>query len=199
MLHTHSVWNTLLSEAAGDAGGLALSGYEMLKGLAGVETHEHDEWLPIVENTQDYARMTRDVWRRSPEHPGAHGLLLRGHGLYTWGRDLAGGPAPRRGARVPVRGRGAALRGHAGGCTASAAARREREAKMAVVRVPRQGRRLDEQQAVTAFLAAEGIEHERWTPAHPLGGYGLGRRGARGLRRARSRGSRPGAATSPPT
>ena len=36
VLHTHSVWNTLLSEAAGDAGGLAISGYEMLKALYGV-------------------------------------------------------------------------------------------------------------------------------------------------------------------
>ena len=39
---------------------------------------------------------------------------------------------------------------------------------MAVVNVPRQGRRLDELQAVVAFLAQEGIEHERWTPTHSL-------------------------------
>jgi len=88
VLHTHSVWNTLLSEAAGDAGGLALSGYEMLKGLSGVTTHEHVEWLPILDNTQDYRRMSRDVTAALARHPRAHGLLLRGHGLYTWGRDL---------------------------------------------------------------------------------------------------------------
>ncbi len=88
VLHTHSVWNTLLSEAAGDSGELVLSGYEMLKGLAGVTTHEHEERLPIVENTQDYGRMTRDVKAALARHPAAHGLLLRGHGLYTWGRDL---------------------------------------------------------------------------------------------------------------
>ena len=88
VLHTHSVWNTLLSEAAGDAGGLALSGYEMLKGLSGVTTHEHVEWLPILENTQDYDRMSRDVTAALARHPEAHGLLLRGHGLYAWGRDL---------------------------------------------------------------------------------------------------------------
>ena len=40
-------------------------------------------------NTQDYARMTRDVVDELARHPAAHGLLLRGHGLYTWGRDLA--------------------------------------------------------------------------------------------------------------
>jgi methylthioribulose-1-phosphate dehydratase len=88
VLHTHSVWNTLLSQAAGDAGGLAVSGYEMLKGLAGVTTHEHSEWVPILDNTQDYARMARDVKAALARHPRAHGLLLRGHGLYAWGRDL---------------------------------------------------------------------------------------------------------------
>jgi 1,2-dihydroxy-3-keto-5-methylthiopentene dioxygenase len=39
---------------------------------------------------------------------------------------------------------------------------------MAVVSVPRQGQRLDEPKAVVAFLAAEGIDHERWAPEHPL-------------------------------
>jgi methylthioribulose-1-phosphate dehydratase len=88
VLHTHSVWNTLLSEAAGDAGGLLVEGFEMLKGLSGVTTHEHAEWVPIVENTQDYGRMKIEVGRALEAHPGAHGVLLRGHGLYTWGRDL---------------------------------------------------------------------------------------------------------------
>lgn len=88
VLHTHSVWSTLLSQAVGEAGGLAISGYEMLKGLAGVTTHEHTEWVPVLENTQDYGRMKRDVMEALSNHPRAHGLLLRGHGLYTWGRDL---------------------------------------------------------------------------------------------------------------
>jgi 1,2-dihydroxy-3-keto-5-methylthiopentene dioxygenase len=40
---------------------------------------------------------------------------------------------------------------------------------MAVVSVPRQGRRIDAPEAVVAFLASQGIEAERWTPAHGLG------------------------------
>lgn len=88
VLHTHSVWNTIVSEAAGAAGGLAISGYEMLKGLAGVTNHEHEEWLPVLENTQDYRRLSRDVTAALERHVGLHGILLRGHGLYTWGRDL---------------------------------------------------------------------------------------------------------------
>src|SRR5262249_39391521 len=52
VLHTHSIWSTTLSDLHADAGGLAIEGYEMLKGLAEVKTHEHREWLPIVENSQ---------------------------------------------------------------------------------------------------------------------------------------------------
>ena len=89
VLHTHSVWNTLLSEASGDEGGLLIEGFEMLKGLAGVATHEHAEWVPIIPNTQDYARLSADVVTALRRHPRAHGILLRGHGLYTWGSDLA--------------------------------------------------------------------------------------------------------------
>jgi methylthioribulose-1-phosphate dehydratase len=88
VLHTHSIGNTLVSEAAGAEGGVALEGYEMLKGLAGVTTHEHREWVPIIENTQDYEEMIRDVKAVLGLNPQAHALLLRGHGLYTWGRDL---------------------------------------------------------------------------------------------------------------
>src|SRR5262249_34740610 len=50
VLHTHSVWNTVLSGTHALHGGIALEGYEMLKGLAGVQTHKHREWLPILEN-----------------------------------------------------------------------------------------------------------------------------------------------------
>jgi methylthioribulose-1-phosphate dehydratase len=89
VLHTHSVWSTLVSEAAGDEGGLSIEGFEMLKGLSGVKTHEHAEWVPILENTQDYARLSAGVAAALRKNPRCHGLLLRGHGLYTWGSDLA--------------------------------------------------------------------------------------------------------------
>jgi len=90
VLHTHSIWSTILSDAAGDAaGGVAIDGYEMLKGLDGVRTHEHREWLPIVDNTQDWSAAAPRIEAKLREHPDAHGFLIRRHGLYTWGRDLA--------------------------------------------------------------------------------------------------------------
>src|ERR1043166_10317883 len=47
VLHTHSIWNTLLSDLYASDGGITITGYEMLKGLQGVQTHNHSEWLPI--------------------------------------------------------------------------------------------------------------------------------------------------------
>jgi methylthioribulose-1-phosphate dehydratase len=88
VLHTHSLWSTLLSDAHAAAGGLAIEGYEMLKGLSGVATHEHREWLPIVDNSQDWEKDAARVRAALDAHPRAHGFLIRRHGLYTWGRDL---------------------------------------------------------------------------------------------------------------
>jgi methylthioribulose-1-phosphate dehydratase len=87
VLHTHSIWSTILTDAATEDG-LALEGYEMLKGLDGVGTHEHREWLPILDNTQDWAAAVPQVEAILAAHPDAHGFLIRRHGLYTWGRDL---------------------------------------------------------------------------------------------------------------
>ncbi|MDQ2920550.1 MAG: methylthioribulose 1-phosphate dehydratase [Acidobacteriota bacterium] len=88
VMHTHSVWSTLLSEAFAGDGRLCLEGFEMLKGLAGVRTHEHRETLPVIENSQDMNALARNVEEALQEFPGCHGFLLRRHGLYTWGRDL---------------------------------------------------------------------------------------------------------------
>jgi methylthioribulose-1-phosphate dehydratase len=88
VLHTHSIWSTLLSHRYAEDGGLAISGYEMLKGLAGITTHDHREWLPILENDQDMTRLADAVTAVLAEHPDCHGFLLRRHGLYTWGATL---------------------------------------------------------------------------------------------------------------
>lgn len=87
VLHTHSVWSNILSGASRD--GISIEGHEMLKGLDGVTTHEHREWLPVIDNSQDMPRLAQAVEAALQAHSQAHGFLLRRHGLYTWGRDLA--------------------------------------------------------------------------------------------------------------
>jgi methylthioribulose-1-phosphate dehydratase len=89
VLHTHSVWSNILSDAYAREGGLSIEGYEMLKGLEGVSTHEHREWLPVIENSQDMTSLAGLVEETMNKHPNAHGFLLRRHGLYTWGKDLS--------------------------------------------------------------------------------------------------------------
>ena len=94
VLHTHSVWSTMLSDAWAsgadeDVPSVAIEGYEMLKGLAGVTSHEHRELVPIVDNDQDMSRLARRVGETLERHPQAHAFLLRRQGLYTWGETLA--------------------------------------------------------------------------------------------------------------
>lgn len=90
VLHTHSVWSTILSDKYASQGYLELSGYEMLKGLEGIKTHETTLKFKIFENTQDIAKLAVEVKRllSDPVQPLQYGFLLRKHGLYTWGKDL---------------------------------------------------------------------------------------------------------------
>jgi methylthioribulose-1-phosphate dehydratase len=89
VFHTHSVWSTLASERCFAEGGAWIEGYEMLKGLEGVVTHEHREWIPILENAQDMAELSDRMASVLDSRRAPHGVLIRRHGLYTWGADIA--------------------------------------------------------------------------------------------------------------
>lgn len=89
VLHVHSVPNTLLGEHFADRGGFTLRGYEMLKGLEGITTHEAEVFVPILRNRQDMAPLSEEIGTILAERPGLHGFLLAGHGLYTWGESLS--------------------------------------------------------------------------------------------------------------
>ena len=90
VLHTHSVWGTVLSNHFFEQGGIELSNFEMLKGLSGISTHETLKWVEIFENTQDIPQLAAKVQRRfeDPDQPLSHGYLIRRHGLYTWGENV---------------------------------------------------------------------------------------------------------------
>jgi methylthioribulose-1-phosphate dehydratase len=89
IVHTHSTWGTLLSDLHAREGGVLFEGYEMLKGLRGVTTHEHQEWLPIVANVQDWPSLAGPLATLLDDNPRSHGFLIDRHGLYTWGEDVA--------------------------------------------------------------------------------------------------------------
>ncbi|WP_281363033.1 methylthioribulose 1-phosphate dehydratase [Neptunomonas phycophila] len=87
VLHTHSVTATVLSRVtSGDA--VNLSGFEMQKSLAGNTTHDDLIKIYAFDNTQDMqalAASVNDVWAQNPLQ---WGLLVKGHGLYAWGKDI---------------------------------------------------------------------------------------------------------------
>ena len=88
VLHTHSIWSTILSEHFGSRGRMEIEGYEMLKGLDGNSTHDRREQVPIIDNDQDMTRLSAVMAAALAEYPAAHAVLLRRHGLYTWGATL---------------------------------------------------------------------------------------------------------------
>lgn len=89
VIHTHPVSAAVISRAHAAAGEVRLAGWEMLKALAGVTTHEHEERVPVVDNGQDMEVVAAAVRARLVGRPDAHAVLLAGHGLYTWGASVA--------------------------------------------------------------------------------------------------------------
>jgi methylthioribulose-1-phosphate dehydratase len=89
VLHSHSPAAVGLTRAFPDAYGYLLAGHEMLKALPGVTTHETEVTIPIVDNSQDMAEIDAAITPRllAPGAPPAY--LIRGHGLYGWGCDMA--------------------------------------------------------------------------------------------------------------
>ena len=87
ILHTHSVWNTILSMDTKPFDTINLAGFEMLKAL-GSNTHDTTIKIPVFPNTQDidcFAGMLDDEIEKYRD---IKGLLMAGHGLYTWGDTL---------------------------------------------------------------------------------------------------------------
>ncbi len=86
ILHTHSMFGTLVSQKLVSAGQLKIRGLEMLKALPGITTHDTEIAVPIFENTQDIKgladRLTKETLTASS------GFLIAGHGLYTWGTTI---------------------------------------------------------------------------------------------------------------
>jgi methylthioribulose-1-phosphate dehydratase len=89
ILHVHTIWNTILSGTFLAHGHVSLQGYELLKGLSGVGTHEYEEFVPILKNSQDYDALAAELAAALRKFEGAHGVLLSRHGLYTWGKSVA--------------------------------------------------------------------------------------------------------------
>ena len=88
VLHSHSPEAVGLSRAV-SRDSYTLAGHEMLKVLPGIATHDISVALPMVDNSQDMGEIIAAV---APAllAPGAiPAYLIRSHGLYGWGSDMA--------------------------------------------------------------------------------------------------------------
>ena len=87
VLHTHSVNSTVLSRLASDA--LTITGYEMQKSLRGNQAHDETISVTVFDNTQNISALALKVARQFNSGKLTQpGLLVRGHGLYAWGKDI---------------------------------------------------------------------------------------------------------------
>jgi methylthioribulose-1-phosphate dehydratase len=89
VLHTHSRTQTVASRLFASAGVIRFDGYELQKAIAGHTSHEQAIELPVFPNTQDMRELVEHVesWIRTDKP--LYGYLIDGHGIYTWGCDMA--------------------------------------------------------------------------------------------------------------
>lgn len=81
--HVHTTNVTLLSQLASPNSQLTFYGLEMLKGL-GFKTHDVTVNIPIIDNSQDMKHIASISQNYIDES--IPGLILRGHGIYAWGK-----------------------------------------------------------------------------------------------------------------
>lgn len=87
VLHTHSVNATVLSKLC--PGGVVIEDYEVLKAFPGIDTHQTHLNVPVFANDQDIRQLAARVDELMNREPNIPGYLIEGHGLYTWGQDVA--------------------------------------------------------------------------------------------------------------
>lgn len=89
VVHVHARSATVVSMLRGIGTEVRLEGYELVKALAGIRTHETGVTVPIFANTQDMDGLAREVRIRLNGAGPCFGYLLAGHGLYAWGQSMA--------------------------------------------------------------------------------------------------------------
>ena len=89
VLHTHSRTQTVASRWFAKAGCVRFEGWELQKAISGYTTHESVLDLPVFANTQDMNELVARVDAWLDDGRPLSGYLIDGHGIYTWGKDMA--------------------------------------------------------------------------------------------------------------
>jgi methylthioribulose-1-phosphate dehydratase len=89
VLHTHSRTQSVASRLFASDGVIRLKGWELQKAITGYTTHDSVLEIPVFPNTQHMPELVArvDAWLDAGKP--LHAYLIDGHGIYTWGRDMA--------------------------------------------------------------------------------------------------------------
>ena len=89
VLHTHSRTQSVASRLFADDGVIRLQGWELQKAISGYHSHASVLEIPVFPNTQHMPELVAqiDAWLDAGKP--LHAYLIDGHGIYTWGRDMA--------------------------------------------------------------------------------------------------------------
>jgi methylthioribulose-1-phosphate dehydratase len=87
VLHAHGPNGVVLSRLV--PGDFELHGYELAKVLRGVPDHLTGVRIPVIDNDQDMPRLVPVVEAAIARCESRWAFMLRGHGLYVWGRSVA--------------------------------------------------------------------------------------------------------------
>jgi methylthioribulose-1-phosphate dehydratase len=89
VLHTHSRTQSVASRLFASDGVIRLQGWELQKAITGYLTHESTLEIPVFPNTQHMPDLVAQVDAWLDAGKPLHAYLIDGHGIYTWGRDMA--------------------------------------------------------------------------------------------------------------
>lgn len=86
VLHAHSIHAMLVTTAFNDT--FRCTGLEMMKGIQDTGVYDLLE-VPIIENTAHECDLADSLGAAIEDNPRSQAVLVRGHGVYVWGRDWA--------------------------------------------------------------------------------------------------------------
>jgi methylthioribulose-1-phosphate dehydratase len=89
VLHTHSRTQSVASRLFAGEGMIRLQGWELQKAITGYHSHESVLEIPVFPNTQHMPELVAQVDAWLDAGKPLHAYLIDGHGIYTWGRDMA--------------------------------------------------------------------------------------------------------------
>ena len=89
VLHTHSRTQSVASRLYAARGAIQLQGWELQKAISGYTSHDSVLEIPVFPNTQHMPDLVAQVDAWLDAGKPLHAYLIDGHGIYTWGRDMA--------------------------------------------------------------------------------------------------------------